>query len=649
MFLHDLYVTNVLSDLLLWHVYCVRQILHLIVNRLTLAIYNINYNKSINIHNIYLVGNPNVGKSLLFQQLSGSFVEVSNYAGTTVDTFQSKFVLQDVEYNLIDTPGIYDLNYNNDESRITREMLETITQDNSQGNLIINVANVLTLERDLYLTLQLQELNIPVILILNQIDLLDDQCLTVDHKLLSKILNITVIPVSAKTNTGLNILEEIIANLPEYKYLADLPEYKLSTRERRNSVEDIINQVQNCPQVNNQVQVFLDKILLHPLWGSIIAIGFSIFLLFQFLGVWIAGDLVGLLEDNLFNAYINPFIQSTIQLILPIAKGDLLNSQDIWIDWKTGLLTSLGTILAGDYGILTLTITYLIGVLMPLVWFFYLTWAILEDSGYLPRLAVLSDILMRNIGLNGRGVIPLILGLGCVTMAMVTTRLLTNRREQLIMMILLSLAIPCSAQLGIIQGLLARLGGFTGWGIWAVIILAVMYISGYLACRLLPGEQTPLIIDLPTYKIPQFTNIIKKANQKTYFFLKESGPAFFWASLILGIFQVTGVLNVIIDLMRPLVSGLLHLPEDVTISFLLGMIRRDFGAFGLLDLDLSLIQVITACVSLTLFVPCIATLAVMIKERDLKTATIIWLLSWVLGFGMGAILTRILEIIPMMQ
>jgi ferrous iron transport protein B len=327
------------------------------------------------------------------------------------------------------------------------------------------------------------------------------------------------------------------------------------------------------------------------------------------------------------------------------SPADLIDKPGERTELKQTIWSSIGTILAGKYGLLTLTITYLLGVLLPLVWFFYLSWALFEDSGYLPRLSVLADGFFRKIGLNGRGIIPLVLGLGCVTMAMVTTRLMTNKREQLIMMILLAIAVPCSAQLALIQGLLVKMGGLNGWLIWVGVILSVLCLCGFLANKLLPGIPTPLIMDLPPLRIPRLNNLILKANQKSWFFLKESGIAFFWASAAITIFQVTGILHLIIEGLKPLISGILHLPKEVALSFLLGMVRRDFGAFGLLDLPLNNIQIVTACVTLTLFVPCIATLGVMIRERNAKTAFGIWFLSWFIGFGVGGLLTRVLEFV----
>jgi ferrous iron transport protein B len=707
-------------------------------------------------HKILLIGNPNVGKSAVFQALSGEYVEVSNYPGTTVELSQASFSDNQV---LIDTPGVYGISAFNDEERITKEAVQKLEPE----DIVLNVISAITLKRDLFLTLHLIDLKIPFILVINQIDEARKKKIELKVEKLEKILGLEVFTVSALTGEGITELKERLQkdiqpklgnSSPElaaqiskiqlskmhllesdsiskrdekdlsqeialnsfdklmlleedsqtlekysrkrYSYPSNYPnglwnKQKIYTKRRERVdrlIDGVVQEVHQDSPLHNQLNSFL----IHPFWGTCFAICVSFFFLYQVLGVWVAGDLVNLIEKEGFEKYWNPNIQKLVAQVVPVemqvlkdgeahsyvferglianqnnkqkdineltknmgkdssikyvfSPADLIDKPGERTELKQTIWSSIGTILAGKYGLLTLTITYLLGVLLPLVWFFYLSWALFEDSGYLPRLSVLADGFFRKIGLNGRGIIPLVLGLGCVTMAMVTTRLMTNKREQLIMMILLAIAVPCSAQLALIQGLLVKMGGLNGWLIWVGVILSVLCLCGFLANKLLPGIPTPLIMDLPPLRIPRLNNLILKANQKSWFFLKESGIAFFWASAAITIFQVTGILHLIIEGLKPLISGILHLPKEVALSFLLGMVRRDFGAFGLLDLPLNNIQIVTACVTLTLFVPCIATLGVMIRERNAKTAFGIWFLSWFIGFGVGGLLTRVLEFV----
>lgn len=676
---------------------------------------------------IFLVGNPNVGKSALFQALSGQFVEISNYPGTTVEVLESKLFDQ---YSLVDTPGVYSISAFNDEEQITQRALK----DKTHQDLVVNVLNATTLQKDLFLSLQLIDLKIPFILVINQIDELEKKNIKINYEKLASILGVKVFAVSAFKQQGIDELKDFLKSEPKLSlgnqspelqtHLAKIkqsnvvlndfdslmlleedtetvqvwenkntdqkmkikdlsPGRKYLFSKRRERVNRLLDQVLVRTVNNTGFVAFLDKFLVHPFYGSIFSFFVAFFFLYQVLGIWVAGDLVSLLEKNFFERYWNPSVRLAVAQVFPVeikeepwsitfkngmlrepsrkkavdkfiiipraefifSPADLVDSPGKTSRLKQTPLSSLGTILAGKYGLLTLTITYLFGVLLPLVWFFYLSWSFLEDSGYLPRLAVLADGFLRKLGLNGRGIIPLVLGLGCVTMAVVTTRLMSNKREQLIMMILLAIAVPCSAQLGIIQGLLAKMGGLEGWLIWLTVVILALISSGLIANKLIKGIPSPLILELPPLRLPHWKNVFNKTNQKSWFFLKESGVAFFWASLVVSLLQVTGVLSLIIEGLKPMISGLLHLPKEVSLSFLLGMVRRDFGAFGLLDLELTRTQVVTACVTLTLFVPCIATLGLMIKERNLKTALGIWFTSWIVGFSVGALLTRLLEFV----
>ena len=456
---------------------------------------------------------------------------------------------------------------------------------------------------------------------------------------------------------------------------------------RRKEVNEIIL---NTTSIKNKKERFLTKVsnvLIDPFFGSIVAMVIGFLFLYQFLGIWVGVNLVDLTEKRIMNVYYEPVVRETTGLFLPIdvqlqknnqkinysfPKGFLADNQNynnlkqfrkINKDFKqeyffgpsdyiekqglksnlpNNFLSAIGTILSGKYGILTLTVTYLFGLLLPLVFAFYAALAILEDSGYLPRLAVLVDGLLSRIGMNGRAIIPLILGLGCVTMASVTTRLLSTRREKLIAMTILGFAIPCSAQLGVIQSLLAKSGGVSSWLIWLSVLALVLVLTGYVMNNFLPGKATPLLLDLPPLRLPRTANVLYKTKTKVMFFMTEAIPAFFFAAFIVALMQVTGLLNKVILFCEPICKNLLHLPKEVSISFILGMVRRDFGAFGLTELPMTSAQVTIASVVLTLFVPCIATVSVMAKEQNWKVAVGIWVSSMVLAVSIGSILARIL-------
>ncbi len=640
---------------------------------------------------IALIGNPNVGKSVIFNYLTGMYVDVSNYPGTTIEISNAsinlsheekeKYGLSNFSLDLVDTPGVYGISGFNDEEKATRDFL-------MEADYVINVVSSITLSRDLFLTKQLTDMGKPMILVLNQFDEAEIRKVRIDINYLSEELGLDLIKTVAIKAQGLPELKEAILASPNnlkasYKFkvgkispaidalIEPFAEQVLSRTEAVLIAEaddsiaskNQINLNENSEllreeiykirreEVNNLVKnsvvfekfskrAFFGQILLNPFWGSIAAILILYLFLYQFLGIFIAGTVVDFLETHLFNNFYEPIVRNIVSFAFPIEFNTITNIV------FTKPMTAIGILLAGDYGVLTLTITYLYGLLLPLVLGFYFGLAFLEDTGYLPRLAVLSDGILSRLGMNGRAIIPLILGGGCVTMAVVTTRLLTSNKEKLITMTLLGLTIPCSAQLGVIQGLLSNIGGMTPWLIWGSILIVIFGLTGLLMNRLIPGDCGNFITDIPPLRLPRMKNVLKKTFVRSKVFLDEATPAFFISAGVVATMQVFGLLNTVIKFFEPLIQDILLLPKEVALSFILGMIRRDFGAFGLLHIPMNNAQLITACVVLTLFVPCIATVAIMIKEKNLKTALLIWLSSWLLAFGIGFVLARALNFLP---
>jgi ferrous iron transport protein B len=635
---------------------------------------------SIKLTQVALVGNPNVGKSLIFNYLSKQYVDVSNYPGTTIQVAEAVISCpqQEKHFNIIDTPGVYSISSFNDEELATRDYV-------LDADLIVNVLSATTLSRDLFLTAQLKDMGKPMLVVLNQIDELRSSHIEVDIKLLARQLGLEILPCSAHTKEGLSTLQDYIfehktnyrfkpglmkSELASFvepyqdqvfdraealmiaegdKYIAarNQLELKESAQQTQLEIYDIRRAyvdelVKECIQ-DSQLS-WLDKLgnlCMQPVFGTLLAMFIIYVFLYQFLGLFVAGTIVDFFEINIFHEYFEPACRAVVGSFAEVRLG--LNELEPLI--LTDPLAALGTFLAGDYGVLTLTTTYLLALLLPLVVGFYFGLALLEDSGYLPRLAVLLDGVLSRLGMNGRAVIPLILGGGCVTMATVTTRLLATKKEKLITMALLGLTIPCSAQLGVIQGLLGKLGGPMPWLVWGGVILLVFILTGLILKRVLPGENGHFISDIPPMRIPDATNVIKKTAHRSQVFMLEAIPAFFTASALVAGLQVTGLLKNIIIWCEPLVADVLLLPKETTLSFILGMVRRDFGAFGLKEIALDAAELVTVCIVLTLFVPCIATVAVMIKERSLAAAASIWLASWILALGIGFICARALPLV----
>ncbi|MBP6747669.1 ferrous iron transporter B [bacterium] len=659
------------------------------------------------VQSIVLAGNPNVGKSVIFNALTGSDADVSNYPGTTIDIARGHLGKDE----LADTPGIYGVSSFNDEERAARKMILS-------ADIVINVVSAITLERDLFLTVQLVEMGKPLILVINQWDEAKQRGITIDLNRLSAEFGVEVLTCVAVKDEGIEEIKAAVSKARPGKIRPELLEL----------IEPILNQSNNLDKVGEITQAMavlivegdqptatacgvtipshraeiysfrrkfvndlveasvvqsgskrsfsnkLGKLLLHPIWGSAISFAVCYLIFYQMLGVWIAGNLVDFTEKQTMKVYYEPNVRRLAANVFPTTitvgekKFDFPNgalkdeaaskeldqaiaSKVVPADeinfnfWSyRNFMAVLGNIFVGEYGLATLTVTYLIGLLMPLVIGFYLGLSLLEDSGYLPRLAVLVDRMMNKIGLNGRAIIPLILGLGCVTMATITTRLLTTRREKIIATALLGVAIPCSAQLGVVSGTLARAGGGAAWAVYLFVVIGILAITGVLLNMVLPGKSQGLMIDLPPMRLPRLDNVLRKTWKKSWNFLVDATPMFFLAGFVVTLAQMVGLLDLIIKVLQPIVVNWLNLPNDPRIptTFILGIVRRDFASFGLADVALTPVQAVTAMIVITLFVPCIATVGVMIKERGMKIALSIWFGSWAAAFVIGGVLARIL-------
>ncbi len=309
-------------------------------------------------------------------------------------------------------------------------------------------------------------------------------------------------------------------------------------------------------------------------------------------------------------------------------------------------------LLVGPYGIFTMALTYALALILPIVGFFFLIFGFLEDSGYLPRLAVMSNRIFKIMGLNGKAVLPMILGLGCDTMATMTTRILESRKDKIIVTLLLALGIPCSAQLAVIFGMLA---GFPAWIFiaWAVIIFGVILLVGFLAGKLIPGECASFILELPPLRWPQLKNILIKTLSRIEWYLQEAVPLFILGTLILFALDKSGAMSSLERWARPLVVNWLGLPVESTSSFIIGFLRRDYGAAGFFALAqkglLTHNQILVALVTITLFVPCIANFFVIIKERGWKTALAIVGVVIFIALLMGGLVNWALKVWSLMK
>ncbi len=641
---------------------------------------------------IALVGHPNVGKSVLFQKLTGQRVIVSNYPGTTVELARGS--LRSIpDTILVDTPGVITFPPQSEDEQVTGRVLlyEPL-------KAILQVGDAKNLRRTLTLTVQLAEMGVPLILALNMMDEAQSRGVTLKHALLAETLSIPVIPTTATRGRG---LQELITALEECcpsqfrliypaeietavdqfctqfadKHLKNTPiaprslallwlsgdpvtEKWMHEQVEDGTFQDLVTLrhtvqlsfVDPLAQVIQGVRLdyvdrivslvlqesglgwrgkstLLSRLTTHPIWGWVI-LGGVLYALYWFVGVFGAGFLVGLLEENLFGQIINPWVEDLVTRFVS--------------------LPFLADLLVGEYGLWTLGLTYALALILPIVTTFFLAFGVLEDSGYLPRLAALSNRLFHRLGLNGKAVLPMVLGLGCVTMATLTTRVLESKRERLLVILLLSLAIPCSAQLGVIMGMLAGVS-LTAVLIWSVVLGVVMLTIGWLAARLVPGERTQLLVELPPLRWPVLSNVVVKTAARIEWYLKEVVPIFLLGAVFLFLLDRTGILERIIRAGEPLVTGWLGLPPEASAAFLVGFMRRDFGATGFFVMQsqglLTPMQIVVAMVTITLFIPCVASVMMIAKERNWKTALGMVLMVIPLAFFVGGLLSRLLTLI----
>lgn len=594
---------------------------------------------------VVLVGNPNVGKSVVFHALTGTYVDVSNFPGTTVELTSGKHGDVDV----IDTPGVYGVSSFNEEETVARDVILT-------AGRIVNVVDAVHLERDLFLTLQLADMGIPMIVALNMADEARREGVAVDRDLLEDLLGVPVIETVATSGTGMKELASALDRArpghgdpeltPKLKPLFEtIPRRaeallvlegdeavsqragvapgslrdEIYTR-RRARVDDLVGHVVKASVVGASFKAKLSQWMMHPLTG--IPMLFALlFIMYEVLGVFIAGDLVGLTEGAM-NTYWVPLVERLVGAVA--APG-----------------SAVFTFLAGEFGVLTMTPTYLIGVILPLVTGFYLLLSLLEDTGYLPRIAALADRALTSLGLNGRAVIPLILGLGCVTMGTLTTRILGNKRERFIATALMAIAVPCSAQIAVIAALMTRVAWYDSIAYFA-ILLAIFVAVGTILQKVTPGESTSLLIDLPSLRLPRPVNVVRKSGLKVWNFMKEVALFFLAGAVLISTLQVTGALGWIQQVARPLTVGWLGLPAEAARAFVMGFVRRDFGAAGFFSMNLSDGQLLVAMVTITLFVPCIASVMVIMKERGWRYLVGLFAGSVGLAFFLGGVVAKVL-------
>jgi ferrous iron transport protein B len=547
---------------------------------------------------IVLMGNPNVGKSVVFSRLTGANVIASNYPGTTVDFSKGRMCLGKERHEIIDAPGTYSLEPSNKAEEVALEMFR-------QADLIINVVDATNLERNLYLTLQILERKKPVILALNMWDETRHTGITIDEKKLEYEIQIPVVPTVALSGEGIH---DLIRRIDEARSAETIE--PMNENERWIKIGEIIRNVQQVTHRHHTLWDWISEASIRPLTGLPLA------LIVIFAALWLVSfigeTLITYVFDPLFSLY-TPIAMDISTWLGPGFLHDLFIGK--LIDGQIDYIQSMGLLTTGIFVPFAMVLPYIIA--------FYSVLAVFEDSGYLPRLATLTDTLFHRIGMHGFGIIPVFLGLGCNVPGVLAARSLETKKQRFIASTLIAISVPCMAKNAMVFGILGP------YGInYIVLVFATLFIvfvsSGFILNRLMKGDSPEICLEIPPYRKPDTMTVLKKTWMRIRWFLQEAIPFLFLGVLIINVLYAIGFVEWLGSIFAPVIQGWFGLPKEATTALLIGFLRKDLAVGMLLPLGMSPLQLVIATTLLTIYFPCVGTFAVMFKElgiRDMVKAT----------------------------
>lgn len=573
---------------------------------------------------IVLAGNPNVGKSAIFSRLTGARVVSANYPGTTISLLQGKLKLEDKSFMVVDAPGVYDLSSVSEAEQIASRII-------SEGDVIVNVIDATNLERNLYLTLQLLELNKPVIVILNFWDETHHRGVQIDVDALAEHLGVPVIPTVGITGEG---IKDLIGNIRTIK-TPDTQKRPVVDKENLwSTIGDIIEKTQS---LKNRRHTFLDRLhdfSLHSFGGLILAL---LVLFLSFITIRFVSE--GLIEnvlEPLFYTYYAPFMENLInRYSLPhflqyVLVGELVEGA---IDFEL------------SFGLLTTGLFIPIGVVLPYIFSFYLVLGFLEDSGYLPRLAIFLDNIMHKINLHGWAIIPVLLGMGCNVPGVLATRILDSPKQRFIAAVSISIAVPCVALQAMIIGLVGKQSPLGVVFIYSTLFILWIFMSKILG-YVYTGDNPELILEIPPYRVPSLMLLLKKTFNRLLDFLREGMPLIFIGVLMVNLLYFFDLLSAAGRIFGPFLSFILGLPPESIVGLLIGFLKKELAIGFLAVLELDIKQLIVACLFLAMSFPCIATFLILWKELRWKYFIIAVIIMLVVALTVGFAANMLLQWIP---
>ncbi|MCD6571994.1 MAG: ferrous iron transporter B [Thermoplasmata archaeon] len=564
---------------------------------------------------IILMGNPNVGKSVVFSRLTGANVIASNYPGTTVDFSKGYMRLGGEKYEIIDAPGTYSLTPTNKAEQVALKLFE-------EGDIIINVVNATNLERNLYLTLEILEKKKPTIIALNLWDEAKHTGINIDVEKLEKILGIPIVPTTALTGEG---IKELIYRIKEAKASKVKPS---SEKEKWIKIGKIIKSVEQVEHRHHTIKETISDATIKPATG--IPLAFVIIIASFWIVRFIGETLVNLIFDPIFQIY-KPIALQISHLLGPGVLHDIIIGR--LVNGDISFMESMGLLTTGIYVPFAAVLPYIIA--------FYLILSILEDSGYLPRLATLVDNVFHKLGMHGHSIVTVFLGLGCNVPGALSTRILETRKQRFISATLLAISVPCMAQTAMVFGILGRYG-FQYILIVFLTLLTLYLLMGLLLNRIIKGESPEIFLEIPPYRRPSVSATLKKTWMRMRWFLKDAIPWLFLGVVLVNVLYSIGFIDWIGNLFAPLIEGVLGLSRGATTALLVGFLRKDLAVGMLLPLNMTPYQLVIAATILTIYFPCVATFTVLLKElglKDMIKSTLIMILT---ALTVGGILRLIL-------
>ena len=535
---------------------------------------------------ILLMGNPNVGKSVIFSRLTGIGVISANYPGTTVEYTEGNMKLGGETATLVDAPGVYSL----DPSSRVEEVCGKIFAKGA--DVVVNVIDATNLERNLNLTLQILERGVPTVIALNLWDVAVKKGIEIDVAALERELGVPVIPTVAVSGQGIRDLVQSLDKArapPAIQF--DSPDQRWAR------IGEIAARTQKVVHRHPSLFDRLEDVSLKPFTGIPLAL-LVLYLCFSL--VIETGETIILhITDPIFSAY-SGFITNLVneQIASPLLREILIGN-------TPELLKS--------FGILTTGLYIPLGVVLPFLVPFYLVLGFMEDIGYLPRLSIILDAFMHRIGLHGAAILPCVLGMGCSVPAVISVRILESPKQRYLAATLMTMAIPCASQTAMIFGMLAPFGLRYVFAVYLSLFLAFVT-TGFLLHKIIGGESPEIFLEIPPYRMPNMRALFKKTFIRVREFLKEAVPYIGFGMLLMNFFYLTGLMHQIGLALHPVVSGLLGLPSDAATALIIGFLRKDVGIGMFAPLDMTAKQLVIASVVLAMYFPCVATFMVMLKE-----------------------------------